>query len=107
MLAVKLLGQFEVRLDEIVIDIPSRTEQSLLAFLITNSGTSFCREQLAGVAFSEIEPLVIPGAHQGSINKFSFNQDSSLLATAGLGGIAEVWRLKDTGAELLMNLSGH
>jgi DNA-binding SARP family transcriptional activator len=49
MLAVKLLGQFEVRLDGIAIDIPSRTEQSLLAYLILNPGTSFRREQLSGM----------------------------------------------------------
>jgi DNA-binding SARP family transcriptional activator len=36
-----LLGQFEVRLDGIAIDIPTRTEQSLLAYLILNAGTSF------------------------------------------------------------------
>jgi DNA-binding SARP family transcriptional activator len=52
-LAVKLLGQFEVRLDGIAIDIPSRTEQSLLAFLISNPGTSFRREQLAGMFWPE------------------------------------------------------
>jgi WD40 repeat protein/DNA-binding SARP family transcriptional activator/energy-coupling factor transporter ATP-binding protein EcfA2 len=53
MLAVKLLGQFEVRLDGIAIDIPSRTEQSLLAYLILNSGYSFRREQLAGMLWPD------------------------------------------------------
>jgi DNA-binding SARP family transcriptional activator/energy-coupling factor transporter ATP-binding protein EcfA2 len=53
MLAVKLLGQFDLRLDGIAIDIPSRTEQSLLAFLILNAGTSFRREQLAGMLWPD------------------------------------------------------
>jgi WD40 repeat protein/DNA-binding SARP family transcriptional activator len=53
MLAVKLLGQFEVRLDGIAIDIPSRTAQSLLAYLISNPGTAFRREQLAGVLWPD------------------------------------------------------
>jgi DNA-binding SARP family transcriptional activator len=53
MLAVKLLGQFEVRLDGIAIDIPSRTAQSLLAYLISNPGISFRREQLAGVLWPD------------------------------------------------------
>jgi WD40 repeat protein/DNA-binding SARP family transcriptional activator len=53
MLAVKLLGQFDLRLDGIAIDLPSRTEQSLLAYLILNAGTSFRREQLAGMLWPD------------------------------------------------------
>jgi WD40 repeat protein/DNA-binding SARP family transcriptional activator len=53
MLAVKLLGQFDLRLDGIAIDLPSRTEQSLLAYLILNTGTSFRREQLAGMLWPD------------------------------------------------------
>jgi predicted ATPase/DNA-binding SARP family transcriptional activator len=49
MLDVKLLGQFDVRRNGASIAIPSRSAQSLLAYLILNAGTAYRREQLAGL----------------------------------------------------------
>jgi WD40 repeat protein/serine/threonine protein kinase len=49
MLEVKLLGQFQIRIDGKPVDIPSRAEQSLLAYLVLNTGTAFRREHLAGL----------------------------------------------------------
>ena len=49
MLEVMLLGQFQIRIDDKPIDIPSRAEQSLLAYLMLNAGTAFRREHLAGL----------------------------------------------------------
>ncbi|MBI3536368.1 MAG: tetratricopeptide repeat protein [Chloroflexi bacterium] len=49
MLQVKLLGQFDVRLDDKPIVIPSRASQSLLAYLVLNSHTAHRREKLAGL----------------------------------------------------------
>jgi predicted ATPase/DNA-binding SARP family transcriptional activator/tRNA A-37 threonylcarbamoyl transferase component Bud32 len=53
MLEVKLLGQFEVRLDGQPLEIPSRPAQSLLAFLILNSGTPYRREKVAGLLWPD------------------------------------------------------
>ena len=36
MLEVMLLGQFQIRIDGKPVDIPSRAEQSLLAYLMLN-----------------------------------------------------------------------
>ena len=64
-------------------------------------------EEMAEVAFSELESTLIPDAHAILSFKFSFNQDGSLLASAGGDGIAKIWRLTEEGAELLITLSGH
>jgi predicted ATPase/DNA-binding SARP family transcriptional activator len=53
MLQVRLLGQFEVRLNGTVVDIPSRPAQSLLAYLLLNAGTPHRREKLAGLIWPE------------------------------------------------------
>jgi predicted ATPase/DNA-binding SARP family transcriptional activator len=53
MLQVRLLGQFEVRLNGAVVDIPSRPAQSLLAYLLLNAGTPHRREKLAGLLWPE------------------------------------------------------
>jgi DNA-binding SARP family transcriptional activator len=53
MLEVRLLGQFEVRLKGAAVNIPSRAEQSLLAYLILNAGSSFRREYLAGLLWPD------------------------------------------------------
>jgi len=52
-LEVRLLGKFEVRLDGITVDLPSRAEQSLLAYLILNAGTAYRREKLVGMFWPE------------------------------------------------------
>src|SRR3972149_4373940 len=49
MLEVRLLGQFDVRLDGQPVEIPSRPAQSLFAYLILSAGTAHRREKLAGL----------------------------------------------------------
>lgn len=49
MLEVKLLGQFDARMDGVPLAIPSRAAQSLLAYLLLTAGTAHRREKLAGL----------------------------------------------------------
>ena len=49
MLDVHLFGEFKVSLDNQPIEIPARSMQSLLAYLILNAGTAYRREKLAGL----------------------------------------------------------
>lgn len=49
MLVVRLLGQFSVRLDDAPVEIPLRSAQSLLAYLLVTAGTTHRREKLAGL----------------------------------------------------------
>jgi len=49
MLQIRLLGQFDVRVDGKRVTIPTRAAQSLLAYLALTAGTSHRREKLAGV----------------------------------------------------------
>ncbi len=53
MLRVRLLGQFDVRLNDAPVDIPSRPAQSLLAYLILFAGTPHRRERLAGLLWPD------------------------------------------------------
>jgi WD40 repeat protein/class 3 adenylate cyclase/two-component SAPR family response regulator len=53
MLQIRLLGQFDVRLDGKRVTISSRTAQSLLAYLALTAGTSHRREKLAGLFWPE------------------------------------------------------
>ena len=53
MLQIRLLGQFDVRLDGKRILIPSRAGQSLLAYLALTAGTPHRREKLAGIFWPE------------------------------------------------------
>ena len=53
MLEVRLLGQFFINLDSASIQINSRPAQSLLSYLLINSGKSFRREKLAGLLWPE------------------------------------------------------
>src|SRR5262245_31747172 len=48
MLQVRLLGQFDIRLDGKRVLIPSRAGQSLFAYLMLTAGTSHRREKLSG-----------------------------------------------------------
>jgi DNA-binding SARP family transcriptional activator len=48
MLQAKLLGHFEIHLDDQPIILPSRTAQSFFAFLLLHPYTSHRREMLAG-----------------------------------------------------------
>jgi WD40 repeat protein/basic membrane lipoprotein Med (substrate-binding protein (PBP1-ABC) superfamily)/DNA-binding SARP family transcriptional activator len=53
MLEVRLLGQFQVRSDGTIIEIPSRPAQSLLAYLVLNAGITHRRERLAGLLWPD------------------------------------------------------
>jgi WD40 repeat protein/DNA-binding SARP family transcriptional activator len=49
MLQIRLLGQFDIRMDGKRVTIPSRAGQSLLAYLLLTAGTPHRREKLAGM----------------------------------------------------------
>jgi DNA-binding SARP family transcriptional activator len=49
MLEVRLLGQFEVRLEGALVEMPSRPAQTLFAYLVLNAGVAQRRERLAGL----------------------------------------------------------
>ena len=53
MLQVRLLGQFDVRIDDQPIHISSRTGQALFAYLVLTAGTLHRRERLAGVLWPD------------------------------------------------------
>ncbi|MBI5567823.1 MAG: AAA family ATPase, partial [Chloroflexi bacterium] len=53
MLELRLLGQFNLRLDNRPIDLPSRPAQSLLAYLALRPGTAYRRERLAGLLWPD------------------------------------------------------
>src|SRR5690349_9537182 len=53
MLQIRLLGQFDVRLDGKRVLIPSRAGQSLLSYLVLTAGTPHRREKLAGVLWPD------------------------------------------------------
>ncbi|MEJ2758248.1 MAG: BTAD domain-containing putative transcriptional regulator [Anaerolineales bacterium] len=53
MLKIRLLGQFDLRIDQKRITIPSRMGQSLFAYLALTAGTSHRREKLAGIFWPE------------------------------------------------------
>lgn len=53
MLEIRLLGQFDVRLDGKPVGIPTRSAQSLLAYLFLNSGVAHRREKLAGLLWPD------------------------------------------------------
>jgi DNA-binding SARP family transcriptional activator len=48
-LEVRLLGQFDLRMDGQRVELPSRPAQSLFAYLVLTSGTAHRREKLAGL----------------------------------------------------------
>jgi ABC-type oligopeptide transport system substrate-binding subunit/DNA-binding SARP family transcriptional activator/energy-coupling factor transporter ATP-binding protein EcfA2 len=53
MLEVRLLGRFEVQLDDVPLVIASRPAQSLLAYLLLNGSAPQRREQIAGLLWSD------------------------------------------------------
>jgi WD40 repeat protein/DNA-binding SARP family transcriptional activator len=53
MLEARLLGRFDVRVDGVSVEIPSRPAQSLFAYLLLNAGVSHRRERLAGLLWPE------------------------------------------------------
>lgn len=53
MLQIRLLGQFDVRVDGKRVTITTRAAQSLLAYLVLNAGTHQRREKLAGMFWPE------------------------------------------------------
>ena len=54
MLQIRLLGQFDIRVDGKRVTFPTRAAQSLLAYLVLTAGTSQRREKLAGMLWPEI-----------------------------------------------------
>ena len=54
MLQIRLLGQFDIRLEGKRVLIPSRPGQSLFAYLALTAGTPQRREKLAGIFWPEI-----------------------------------------------------
>jgi non-specific serine/threonine protein kinase len=52
-LEIRLLGQFDLRRDSASVDIPSRSAQSLLAYLVLNTGIAHRREKLAGLLWPD------------------------------------------------------
>jgi hypothetical protein len=56
MLQIRLLGQFDLRLDGKRVTIPTRVAQSLLAYLTLTAGTAHRREKLAE-SFGLIPPM--------------------------------------------------
>ncbi|MDQ2690526.1 MAG: hypothetical protein M3Y68_00680, partial [Chloroflexota bacterium] len=53
MLQIRLLGQFDTRIDGKRVAIPTRAAQSLLAYLVLTAGTPHRREKLAGIFWPE------------------------------------------------------
>jgi WD40 repeat protein/class 3 adenylate cyclase len=54
MLQIRLLGQFDIRLDGKRVTIPTRAAQSLLAYLALTAGTPHRREKLAGTFWPDV-----------------------------------------------------
>jgi DNA-binding SARP family transcriptional activator len=53
MLQIRLFGQFSVDTEGQSVEMPSRTAQSLLAYLVLHAGMAQRREKLAGMFWSE------------------------------------------------------
>ena len=50
---IYLLGQFKLQADDLLIELPSRPAQSLLAYLVLNAGVTHRREKLAGLLWPD------------------------------------------------------
>src|SRR5437879_3837350 len=55
MLELRVLGQFEVRVNDAVVLLAFRPAQSLLAYLALSAGTAHRREKLAGLFWPEAD----------------------------------------------------
>lgn len=53
MIEIRLLGQFDVRVEGAPVEIPSRPAQSLLAYLVLTAGKAHRREKLAGMLWPD------------------------------------------------------
>ena len=53
MLEIRILGQFELRREGAIVQLPSRPAQSLLAYLALSAGTAHRREKLAGLLWPD------------------------------------------------------
>ncbi len=53
MLEIRLLGQFDLRLDGRPVELASRPAQSLLSYLVLNPGVPYRREKLAGLLWPD------------------------------------------------------
>lgn len=55
MLEIRLLGQFELKLEGVVVEIPTRPAQSLFAYLAMSAGVAHRREKLAGLFWPDAD----------------------------------------------------
>ena len=55
MLELRVLGQFEVRANDGVLQLASRPAQSLLAYLTLSAGVAHRREKLAGLFWPDAD----------------------------------------------------
>src|SRR5262245_40834009 len=55
MLEIRSLGQFELRREGRIVQLPSRPAQSLLAYLALSAGTAHRREKLAGLLWPDAD----------------------------------------------------
>ncbi len=101
MLQVRLLGQFDVRVDGKRTVIHSRKAQALFAFLVLTAGQAHRREHLIGVLWSELSEA--EGRRhlrqelwriRRALNQQSLNADEIILGddfTLSLNAEAEIW----------------
>ncbi len=89
MLEIRLLGQFEVRLDGAPVDIPSRPAQSLLAYLLLNPGVAHRRERLAGLLW----PDATDANSRGYLRKALWHLRKAIPPGASAGG--NYWQVDD------------
>jgi WD40 repeat protein len=73
--------------------------EELFRAVVMRDISAYSSEELAAVALPDIEPVVIPEAHDLVISKFTFNRDGSLLATSALSGEAKIWSVSDKGIQ--------
>jgi hypothetical protein len=69
--------------------------EELFRAIVMRDISAYSSEELAAVTLSDIEPVIIPEAHEVVISKFTFNRDGSLLATSALSGEAKLWSVSE------------
>jgi DNA-binding SARP family transcriptional activator len=96
MLIVQILGRFTVSVDGKVIDLPLRSAQTLLAYLILNVGKTHRREQLAGLLWPNTDEANAKGSLRHTLwrlRKALGSQDGLLVddLTIGFDPQADYW----------------